>query len=626
MIRINGPHFIDDQGRQLMLRGVNLSGSAKVPYTPDGATHIFEGFFDHRQVSFVGRPFPLEEADEHFRRLRSWGLTFLRFLTTWEAVEHAGPGKYDEEYLDYLYKVVKKAGEYGITLFIDPHEDVWSRFSGGDGAPGWTFEAAGMDITGFKATGAAIVHQTLGDPFPRMIWASNNSKLAAATMWTLFFAGKDFAPQCKVDGKSIQDYLQSHYIAAMRQVAHRLKEFDHVIGYDTLNEPSTGYIGITDFNAPPGREMIGPTPTVLQSMALGDGISQPVQYWKRDMLGGINRQQVDLTNQEGRRAWLEGKACIWRQHGVWDVDANGKPVVLKPDYFSSVNGKKVDFVQDYLLPFWNRYAGEIRKEKKDAMIFVEGAPGEGIPTIGEADLTNIVFAGHWYDGITLFFKRFIPFMGMDFFKVIPLIGVNKIKKSFVAQMAHFRTLADEKLRGAPVVIGEFGIPYDLNGAKAYRNGNFTDQINAMARSMAPMEANLLNFTIWDYTPDNTNERGDKWNGEDLSIFSRDQQKDAQDINSGGRALEAVLRPYPMATAGSPTHIAFDHHSGRFEFTYTHDPKISAATIVYVPNFQYPNGYQAVVSDGEYKTDTGSQRLEYRHSSSQAEHTITITRK
>jgi len=54
-------------------------------------TRVRDGFFDHRRVSFVGRPFPLEEAGEHFARLREWGLTFVRFLVTWEAIEHAGP-------------------------------------------------------------------------------------------------------------------------------------------------------------------------------------------------------------------------------------------------------------------------------------------------------------------------------------------------------------------------------------------------------------------------------------------------------------------------------------------------------------------------------------------------------
>jgi hypothetical protein len=233
-MHIDGPHFKDEEGRTLLLRGVNLGGSSKVPFRPDGSTYRREGFFDHRNVSFVGRPFPLEEADEHFARLREWGFTFLRFLVTWEAIEHAGPGIYDEEYLDYLYAVVRKAGEYGIELFIDPHQDVWSRMSGGDGAPGWTFEVIGMDVTRFTETGAAIVHAVHGDPFPRMIWPTNYSKLAAATMFTLFFGGNDFAPQLKVDGEPVQEYLQRHYINAIKKVASRLRDLPNVVGYDTI--------------------------------------------------------------------------------------------------------------------------------------------------------------------------------------------------------------------------------------------------------------------------------------------------------------------------------------------------------------------------------------------------------
>ena len=276
MIHLDGRNFKDEHGRTLILRGVNLGGSSKVPAQPDGATWKRDGFYNHRAVSFVGRPFPLAEADEHFRRLRAWGFTFLRFLVTWEAVEHAGPGIYDEAYLDYVRSLVEKAGEYGIDVFIDPHQDVWSRFSGGDGAPGWTLEAAGFDLTKIHAAGAAILHQEHGDPFPRMVWPTNNNKLAAATMFTLFFGGSDFAPQLKVEGEAVQEYLQRHYIGAVKQVALRLQGLGNVAGYDTLNEPSNGWIGEPDLRKPAQAVpvLMDATPTIFQSMLLGSGVPQ----------------------------------------------------------------------------------------------------------------------------------------------------------------------------------------------------------------------------------------------------------------------------------------------------------------------------------------------------------------
>ena len=77
MIRTEGIWFKDEHGRTLILRGANLGGSTNVPATPNGATYRKEGFDDHRNVSFVGRPFPLEEADEYFKRLRAWGMKNL---------------------------------------------------------------------------------------------------------------------------------------------------------------------------------------------------------------------------------------------------------------------------------------------------------------------------------------------------------------------------------------------------------------------------------------------------------------------------------------------------------------------------------------------------------------------
>ena len=35
------------------------------------------------------------------------------------------------------------------------HQDVWSRYSGGSGAPAWTLELVGFDLTALEETGAA---------------------------------------------------------------------------------------------------------------------------------------------------------------------------------------------------------------------------------------------------------------------------------------------------------------------------------------------------------------------------------------------------------------------------------------------------------------------------------------
>jgi hypothetical protein len=623
-MHIDKSWFKDDQGRTLILRGVNLGGSTKVPFRPNGATHIREGFYDHRNVSFVGRPFPLEEADEHFSRLRAWGFTFLRLLVTWEAVEHAGPGIYDEEYLDYLYQIAQKAGEHGISLFIDPHQDTWSRMSGGDGAPGWTFEAVGMDVTRFSETGAAIIHSVHGDPFPRMIWPTNYTKLAAATMFTLFFGGNNFAPRTKVDGEPVQEFLQRHYINAIKQIAQRLRDLPNVVGYDTLNEPAPGFISWADLNATGGMLRLGESPTPFQAMLLGAGFPQEVEVW--DMrITGFKLRGHRLVNSDRARTWRRWKACIWRENGVWDLDADNTPRLLRPDHFTQVGDRAVDFTNDYLRPFANRYAREIRSVDPDAIIFVEGAPMESPPRWTPEDAPNVVNAAHWYDGVTLFTKKYIPFLGRDFHTGKLIFGQKRVRRSFVEQLARIKRWTTEQMGDVPTLVGEFGIPFDMQNKRAYHTGDFSRQVQAMDASFQAMEANLLNCTLWNYTADNDNRWGDQWNDEDFSIFSRDQQTDPDDVHSGGRALDAVVRPYAHAVAGEPLRMAFDIKRRVFEFEFRHDPTVAAPTEIFVPNYQYPDGYRVKVSDGTYEMDRVDQVLVYRHSAERDVHSICVWR-
>lgn len=613
------------------MRGVNLGGSSKVPADPDGATWQADSLADHRAVNFVGRPFPLAEADEHFGRLRHWGLTCLRFLVTWEAIEHAGPGDYDEAYLDYLYKVVKRAADFDMTIFIDPHQDAWSRFSGGDGAPGWTFEAVGMDPAKFHETGAAVTHQALGQAYPRMIWPSNYGKFACATMWTLFLGGDLFAPQTQVEGASIQRYLQEHYLAAVSQVTDRLKEFDHVIGYDTLNEPSQGYIGYPDANRiAAGIVAQGPSPTIYQGMLLAAGYPQRVQDRGNRPLGLGWRGQIEL-NPAGARLWRPGAEPIWRQNGVWDVDGSGRPQLLRPDHFARVDGRPIDFGRDCFAPFVQHYRQAIQAIDPAALIFVTPPPPEmahGRIAYGPLSGDGWVHAPHWYDGLTLGFQRYLPWLGSNSQGARPrlVLGRKQKRRDFARQISRLAGEARGHFGDAPVLIGETGIPFNLSGSKAYRDGDFSSQVAAMDDTIQAFEANLASFTLWNYTADNSNEHGDQWNGEDLSIFSRDQQAagvGGDGLDAGGRALEAVLRPYASRVPGRSLAMFFDVENRVFDFSFELDPAVEASLILYVPELQYPEGAVFEAPDGRISHDRTTQRVSYEPDLTVSIHRIRI---
>jgi hypothetical protein len=199
-----------------------------------------------------------------------------------------------------------------------------------------------------------------------------------------------------------------------------------------------------------------------------------------------------------------------------------------------------------------------------------------------------------------------------------------VRRAFARGIRSLQQDARESMLDAPTLIGEFGIPFDMQGKRAYRDGDFSLQVRAMQRSMRAMDDALASWTLWNYTADNSNARGDLWNDEDLSIFSRDQQSDPTDPDSGGRALRAVVRPYPTHIAGEPLHLSFDVRSRRFEFRFRHDPAVSAPTELYVPWLQYPQHPRVEVSDGAWVYDLEEQKLTYQHTAGRAEHWIKIT--
>lgn len=596
MIRVAGDQFVDEHGRTLLLRGVNVGGSSKLPR---------EG------PSFVGRPFPLEDADVHFARLARWGLTTIRLVVTWEAVEHAGPRQYDLAYLDYLEALIDRAASHRLDVFLDFHQDVWSRFTGGDGAPAWTLEAVGFDLKTLHRTGAAFLEAEHVGPLPKMIWPTNAGKLGAATMFTLFFGGDTFAPRTRVEGVGAQRYLQEHFFGAVEQVVRRCAKLPNVFGVDLLNEPSAGYIGWQNLEAPAAPVEVGLMPSPLESMALGMGHSLEVQRFHRGLLGP-RVVGLELMNPSRARAWKDGASCVWLEHEVWRDEP--QPRLLKPRHFSHVGGRPVDFAADFLAPFHAEGAARLHRLAPELVVMLQGEalrPGPPWKGAGPA-----AWAPHWYDGYVLFMKDFRSFLAADAFTQRPVFGAGRIRKSFAAQLGRLATEARE--RGLPLLVGELGIAFDLRGGRGYRNGDYRLQHAAMNRTLTAVEDARVSATLWNYTSDNTHEHGDGWNGEDLSIFSLSSP------DEGDRGLGAVVRPRPLAIAGSLVRYGFDVKTRRFELTVLHDPAISAPTEVYVPWLQYPHNADLEVSAGEVQHEHPAQLAKWTHAPSRTEQTLYIS--
>lgn len=126
-IHTTAGNFVDNHGRTLLLRGVNLSGSSKAPL--DEPSYLSEPMWasgENGDATFLGRPLDVDDgsADIHLARLRGWGFNMLRFPVSWEALEHEGPGIYDYDFMDYTVRVLRKCKDYGFKVFMDPHQDV----------------------------------------------------------------------------------------------------------------------------------------------------------------------------------------------------------------------------------------------------------------------------------------------------------------------------------------------------------------------------------------------------------------------------------------------------------------------------------------------------------------------
>ncbi|KJA23943.1 glycoside hydrolase family 5 protein [Hypholoma sublateritium FD-334 SS-4] len=613
-LKIAGRHFVDGYGRVCSLRGVNLSGSCKTPVDHDH--NNFPG--DHRTVTFVGRPFPLEEAHEHFSRLRRWGLTFIRFLVTWEAVEHEGPGIYDLDYLAYIRSLLGLLPQYGLTAFVSLHQDVWSRYCGGSGAPAWTLECVGFDLHAIEDAGAAWLHGQRGGGHveaERGLWPCGYQKLSAATMATLFWAGDIFAPKLLVKNQRnqdvpIQQFLQGAFLDMWAVVAQAVGDLDGVLGFQIMNEPHRGYINVPslhsfDYNT---DLHLSHVPSAFESFQLGAGHPTLVSTWTRSFPMPTKHTSHTLLNTSKTKAWrpdgpTQGR-CLWEYHDVWRWNnVTDKAVPLRENYFRQHpdSGRKIEWYTDLYFPFAKRWAERVRNVSSDSkLVFLEPIPNEFAPDswTEERRPSNMVFAPHWYDLNSLFNKAFGNFSvnvqglsrGMFPLKAF-YWGQKGARENFTLQIRNIVENGYRSLGEMPVIIGECGIPMDMNKGEAFKTGNFIYQMRMMDAMLTALEKALIGFTLWNYNPYNNDERGDDWNGENFSWFSRQRasppaelsfEQTSAGLDEGARILPAIVRPYPAKTAGIPLRFDYEMSKGSLTFEWANPEEAGSGAAISAP--------------------------------------------
>ena len=187
-VSVEGQRFIDPQGRQLILHGINVVN--KNPET---------GYLGH-------------VTEKDFAKFKSLGFNVVRLGIIWDGLEPE-PGVYNEDYLRGIDQMIQWAADNDIYVFLDMHQDLYSvQFS--DGAPAWA------TITG-------------GQPHQEgAIWS--DAYLMSPAVQTAFdnFWGNTPAP----DSIGVQD----HYINLWKHIAGRYADNTTVIGFDIMNEPFMG--------------------------------------------------------------------------------------------------------------------------------------------------------------------------------------------------------------------------------------------------------------------------------------------------------------------------------------------------------------------------------------------------
>ena len=117
-----GSALVDEHGRRVLLRGVNVGGRSKMPpFVP----------FEMQTPADVP-----PRAEQIMNAVRKLGANGVRLTLSWEALEPRR-GFYDSAYVFRYQSLLDAAYRAGLAVIIDFHQDVFQAAFCGDGFPEW---------------------------------------------------------------------------------------------------------------------------------------------------------------------------------------------------------------------------------------------------------------------------------------------------------------------------------------------------------------------------------------------------------------------------------------------------------------------------------------------------------
>ncbi|MEI6580080.1 MAG: cellulase family glycosylhydrolase [Eubacteriales bacterium] len=312
--------FIDNFGRERIFHGFNV---------------VDKGDYKDGKVKF-----DFEFDDAFFDKFKEKGFNILRLGFGWNVVEPK-PLKYNEDFLNAVGVILDKCAEKGVFVYLDIHQDCYSSFCYGNGAPAW---ATLMDK--YKPRPAKFV-------WAELYFRSKAVHRAFDNFWT----NRQYNDTC----------LQDYYAGMWKHIADKFKDKPALFGFDFMNEPYPGKDGGKVF-----RKLVYKCARVM----LADR--------------GIKRSKLisDALHKDRRMKVLD------------QLDA---PIFNKITSAGNELVKKFD-IERYS-PFLNKMTSAVRKVTDNGIVFIDnsywsniGIPCSNLPIeVGGKREAKQCFQPHGYD-------------------------------------------------------------------------------------------------------------------------------------------------------------------------------------------------------------------------------------